>query len=1250
MHRTFMVTCPNCQHQNPDGSRFCNNCGQPLPLICPNCGHQNPSGARFCNWCGHNLVVGEATPPSFSQEGSTAGPTAVPPTSTPQQLVESLETARQSVGPLAERRIVTILFCDITGSTAAAAKLDPEDWTEVINGAFEQMIRPVYDFGGTVPRLMGDGLLAFFGAPQAHEDDPERAVLAGLEIIRRVQIYAERIRPRWDIDLNVRVGINSGLVTVGEVGSGQRVEYTAMGDAINLAARMEQSAAPGTVQIAQATYTHVAGLFEFEPLGQIQVKGKEEDQAAYRVLGKITQSDRLPAPAKSPFIGREAEVKILQNLLDNLQNGLGQVACLIGDAGLGKSRLIEEVCLNWRADQGSLNEDSHYPWFECYGISYEMDRPYGLFQRLVRDLLQSSEDAIDTAFELGMEIAIDTPMDIDMVREKIEGVENQPGSALALLLGLESNDSGSALEGEALKAALFEAVEKLLEGWGSSRPAILLLDDLQWADQASIELICHLFHLVDRSPILLLCLFRPDRQAPSWNIKLTAETNFNHLYTELTLNPLDNAQSLELVEALLAGVPVLAKLPGDLSQTIIAKSEGNPFFIEEVFRGLIEMEVTDNINDSRTWHLDGESEEIIRIPNSVQALLTARIDRLEERSKHTLQIASVIGRRFIYKILQEIHTGMERLDEQINTLERAAFIREVIRLPEREYQFNQALVQEAAYHTLLRRERRYFHRRVAESIEGLFPDRIEEFATQLAYHYDQAGDARAAFYHRLSGDIAFRLHANIEAITHYDRALTVVKEIATADDKDLTYLYDRRGRAMELAGRYEEALANYEQMEEMAQTSQNRQMALDALVRQGLIRSFVNAQFDPKKAIDLSNRALQLAQELGDQEAEARTLWNLLNIGRFGFLDLGQAIQQGERSLAIARQLGLEDLQAYILNDLGDTLLVAGQVEKSKPLLDEALTLWRRIGNHPMLADNLTNNGYWFFNTGDYEKALDHYEEAYQISIKVHSLWGQAYSRIFLGQVYRDIGRPGEAIHACDMGIKLSEQAEFLVGEISPKAMMGMIYGELGAVDYGLVLAKEATAKSKTLAELLYPHCAGYQSRLHLMNGDIDSAAALLDPLQRTNPFWEVSFKSVIEIAKSVLELARGAPEKALIIAGNAVTDLDKMGARAFLPDAVEQMARALIMLGREEEAVAELESVRSLAEEINHRWSLWSILILLSTLLPDQEKALKAQASKIVLAIADETPEHDPDSGLNLQESFLARPAVRRLLEESVN
>ncbi|MBI4219035.1 MAG: AAA family ATPase [Chloroflexi bacterium] len=682
-----------------------------------------------------------------------------------------------------ERRVITALFCDVAGSTAIAGKLDPEEWAEIMNRAFELLTPPVARYEGTVARLMGDALLAFFGAPVAHEDDPQRAILAGLDILDAIKPFREELQREHGLDFNVRVGINTGHVVVGDVGSAIASEYTAMGDAVNVAARMEQTAQPGTIQVSGDTYRVIAPLFEFESLGRIEVKGKSEPVEAYRVLGVKARPGRLrgiPGIA-APLVGRDREFAQLKSAFDELVRGRGQIVCVIGEAGLGKSRLLDELRQVWTRDHGQRF------WTVSHGVAYESSRPYGLFQQRMLEVF-------------GVELD-DPPAVIH--RKVAEGMRAQgmPEEQIALctiaverIIAAKTLHEAPAVSADAIKAEIRSQMYAAWRRLPADTPAVLVFDDLHWSDHASAEMIMHLMQLAEEKPMLFIFAFRPERQSPAWQVKLKAETDFGDRYTEIFLRPLDAQDTDQLVSALLK----IADLPPELRQLILRKTEGNPYFVEEIVRTLIEQDVVYQTDDGLHWKTATRVEDIA-IPDSLQALLMARIDRLDRETRATLQLASVIGRSFYYRVLKSISDSAMALDKHLLSLQRVELVREANLLPELLYMFKHELARDAAYSSILNRNRREFHRRVAEAIEALFPDKLEENAHRLAQHFETAGDfGRAMKYYTMAGEAAAGMSANVEAAGHYGRAIeTAGRSGAAADEK--TRLEARRATLLALS-------------------------------------------------------------------------------------------------------------------------------------------------------------------------------------------------------------------------------------------------------------------------------------------------------------------------------------------------------------------------------------------------------------------------------------------------------------------
>ncbi len=617
------MICSACQAINPEGARFCNNCGARLPAGCPNCGHVNQPGSKFCNTCGFKLAEATAT---------AASPAANPlDRYLPPELRAKLEAVRSSRAGAGERRIVTTLFCDVKGSTAAASQLDLEEWAEIINGAFEHMIAPVYRYEGTVARLMGDGILAFFGAPIAHEDDPQRAVLASLEIVAGIEEYGVEIQRRWGLPLDVRVGINTGLVLVGEVGSDLRTEYSALGDAINIAARMEQTAAPGTIQVSHDTYRLVAPLFEWEPLGKLEIKGKPEPIATFRPLKPLVQPGRLRGLEShgidSPVVGRNREQAALRQAVTDLLAGRGGVVSLLGEAGLGKSRLIAE--LRRSAPQAGIC------WREARSLSYSTNMPHFLSIESLRALIDVPSDGDNVATAAALHVAVN-----------VAGKEQLP--FLAHLLGLPLSEEESMrvrfLDGPALTSTYADACRALLVSLARKSPVVLVFDDLHWADPSSVDVWLQVLSVAADSPVLFILASRPERTAAGWRLIDHTRELPGVGALELHLSPLSEADSLQMVSNLLS----IDALPEAVRGRILAKAEGNPFYVEEVIRMLIDQERI--VRQDGQWQLISEIESL-DIPDTLNGVLAARIDRLAENDRYVLQVASVIGRQFYTRIL-----------------------------------------------------------------------------------------------------------------------------------------------------------------------------------------------------------------------------------------------------------------------------------------------------------------------------------------------------------------------------------------------------------------------------------------------------------------------------------------------------------------------------------------------------------------------------------------------------------------------
>jgi class 3 adenylate cyclase len=539
-----------------------------------------------------------------------------------------------------ERRPITVLFADIAGSTSIAERLDPEDWTSLVGEAFKRMNSTIERYDGTIARLMGDGVLAFFGAPVAHEDDPERAVRCGLDMVRTIDELGSAQRALRAVELRVRVGINTGPVVVGVIGTDTANEYTAMGDAVNVAARMQAAARPGSVLITAATHRFVSQLVDAVDVGLLELKGKSDAVHAYEISGLKVGATRTRGllGVRTPMIGRDAQLARLQEVFGVVQARQGRVACVLGDPGMGKSRLLAELRASVERVDGSVR------WIEGRCLSYGETMPYHLVLDLVRSLI-------------GVSASADEPQVAEALRSTLRDLLGDDwaetyaylGHLLSLRLDPELQARVSVLESEAIKRYIASLI-LVLRAISARGPVVLVCDDVHWTDTASVDTLLPLLPSVASFPVFVILSSRIERQAVGWRLIAAARDVFGDALTEIRLDPLSLDDSRTLVANLLR----IESLPADTRDLVLAKAEGNPFFVEEVIRMLIDRGAI--VREVDRW-IATDLVTGIEIPDTLQGLLLARIDRLPQESKRTLRVASVIGRQFGVTILERLLEG-----------------------------------------------------------------------------------------------------------------------------------------------------------------------------------------------------------------------------------------------------------------------------------------------------------------------------------------------------------------------------------------------------------------------------------------------------------------------------------------------------------------------------------------------------------------------------------------------------------------
>jgi len=954
------MRCLQCGTENRAGARFCRKCAAALALVCAQCGAELPADAQFCDACGAALAPG----PAAGAEANAALERLM--RQVPKEYAERLLATRGQ--PHDERRTVTILFSDIKGSTAMLEKLDPEDAKEIILGAFEFLIAPIYRYEGTLVQLMGDAILAFFGAPIAHEDDPERACRAALEITTESTEYAKKLEREKGIEgFNVRVGIHTGLVVVGEVGSDLRVAYTAIGDAINLAARMEQNAEPGTVLIMEATHKLVAPLFETQAMPPLQVKGKAKPVSTYRVLAAKPLAGKLRGIAglESPLVGREAEFAALREAVARVRTGVGGIVTIVGEAGLGKSRLVAEArrvgATPCRTDgktsraqsRRSIGKQLPLQWVEGRCLSYGTSVPYLLWLDVLRGLLTVTVEDSPQAVGQVLHARVRS-----LYRQEPDDVYPYLARLLSLPLAKETTAKLDDMDGQELKASTWRAMEKLIGAAAREQPLVLVCEDLHWADTASLELLQQLLALTERTALLLVCVFRPEPEHGSCRFGQAAASRFADRYLDLRLQPLSGSESGVLVTNLLR----VEQLPAALKQRILDTAEGNPFYLEEIIRSLIDQGAI--ARDEATGHWRATASAVdAAIPDTLQGLLVARIDRLQEDTKRVLQMAAVIGRIFLYRVLGAIAQEERELDHHLLNLQQQEMIRERARIPELEYMFKHELTRDAAYNGLLKRERRMFHRQVAEALERLFPGRLEEQLGLLAYHWEQAEvPDKATEYLQRAGDQARNAYAHQEAIDFYQRALHFLE--GEEDPERAARTWMKLGMTYHTAFDFRHSREAYHKGFSLWQHAEHVPPSVDVAPHALRVQAGEPISLDPSDIRDADSAAIigqlfsalvQFTPEL-DVIPDAARSWEILDDGLTYVFHLREGMRWSDgqpvtahdfvcsihRSLERARPTGagvlsvdIKGVKAFLQGELVDVTQVGVQAQDDRSLVIE---------------------------------------------------------------------------------------------------------------------------------------------------------------------------------------------------------------------------------------------------------------------------------------------------------------------------
>jgi class 3 adenylate cyclase/tetratricopeptide (TPR) repeat protein len=908
--------------------------------------------------------------------------------------------------PVGERKLVTVLFADVVGSTAMGEWIDPEDITEIMNGALVLMNDAVARHQGMVARLMGDAVLAFFGAPVARENDAERAVRAGLEIRKSAEIYAERIRQQFGVNFQVRVGINTGLAVLDIVGNQVRSEFTAMGDVVNIASRLQNAAEPGSILISHDTYRHVRGIFTLQALDPIQVKGKSEPLRVYQVQASreraFLQPTRGVAGIETPMVGRRSELQHLQDNFYALQtNGRAsaRMVTILGEAGVGKSRLLYEFS-NWLDQQPEVLRI-----FRARATEQMAHLPYSLW----RDLFKA-EFVIHDSDNQGLANQKLTTGISAMISA---GHEDWP-PIIGHLLGF--NFSGNPhLEGilddaQQIRDRAFYGAVQIFKAIMQTTPVMVFLEDIHWADEGSLDFFDHLVAECQDQPLMLVCIARDtlyDRR-PGWGATLP-----NHERLELSL--LSDQEGRELASEILHRI---SDIPPDLFDLIVRQAEGNPFYIEEAVQMLIDDGVI--VPGPERWVLQPDRITTGKIPPTLIGLLQARLDGLPSQERSVLHRASVAGRVFWDDLTARMAESTELQTNQMVQQTQGVLTnlqhRDLIYRQDQsafsgttEFIFKNSILRDVTYDRLLKRMRRVYHLQVAEWLFEQSGERSSMYAGRIAEHYQAAGEAGlAAEWFTRAAKQAQDTYVPEMAKDYYQKALSLWEQAGELTREQRVHQIDGShglGQVLSWMGRYDEAIEALQHMIAIAQDMGDEKSLARAW---RLIAETQLHQGDVRAAISSADRAESLAQNSGERLEAVKALWDKA-WGSFRLGEMEMAFSLAERVSQLSQDLQDRGQMAASFNLLGVLESVSGRFQQAAEYFEQALEIFDALGNRRRAMPLMNNLGVIMESRGEYRQALSHYGQALETAREIGNRDGEMVYLSNLGGVKVRLGEHAEA-------------------------------------------------------------------------------------------------------------------------------------------------------------------------------------------------------------------------------------------------
>jgi class 3 adenylate cyclase/tetratricopeptide (TPR) repeat protein len=981
------MQCAKCQHENEVGANFCEECAAPLARGCTNCGHQLSPTAKFCPKCAHPAGVA-AAPTTAKQFGS-------PNTYTPKHLIEKILASKS--GLEGERKQVTVLFADLKGSMELLADRDPEKARKLLDPVLKLMMDAVHGYEGTVNQVMGDGIMALFGAPLAHEDHAVRACYAALRMQENVKRYAEEVRRSHAAVVNIRIGLNSGEVVVRAIGSDLHMDYSAIGQTTHLAARMEQISDPGAIAITPNTLALAEGYVAVNLLGPVRVKGLADPVDVYELTGAGPARTRLQASVGrglTRFAGRDIDLEQLRRAQQLAGAGHGQVVAIVGEAGVGKSRLVYEFTHSHRQHNWLVLESASVSFGRVTSFLPVIGLLRGYFKIQDRDDLREIREKVT-----GKLLALD------------ESLKSTVPALLALLDVSFDDDAWETLDPAQRRQRTLDAVKRLFIREAKEQPLLLIFEDLHWIDGETQTLLDNLVDGLASSRLLLLVDYRPQYEH-RWGNRT--------YYSQMRLDALPAEGAGDLLQALLGEDPSLEPL----KQLLVKR--GNPFFLEESVRTLVETKALEG--DRGRYRLTRPMQSL-QVPPTVQVILASRIDRLPVDEKQLLQIASVIGKDVSFGLLQALaELPDEPLRRGLTNLQSGEFIFETQLFPDLEYAFKHALTQEVTYKSLPLETRRGYHERIARTLEATFAGRLDERSEMLGYHYQQSGNVEKALEYLLrAAQRATNRFASTEAMRHYAAAVDCLDRLPNTDER-LKQRIDVRLAEIQMVwvqGRYEEGFHILEEIQTIAERLRDDERLAQIHYITGW---YLYDKLDLDRAFEHQQKCFRLCQRLGRFGAMRRVYWGLGQSCRTLSADVGErrkkAIEFHHEGLRLGE--AAESAQFYDIHNAHFLWLIylfqLGDWTTAMRCLDRAEAMARKLPETLHLALMMGSRGLSNLVKQKTPGELDMLRACLQAAEEAESHIYKTIGRYFLGQGHFLIGEFAEALVHFEAALAIAEQ------------------------------------------------------------------------------------------------------------------------------------------------------------------------------------------------------------------------------------